>query len=409
LDVYYFRANLTPQLSYLINELGISDGMPYTVDSENRCDQVLNEFFLTLAAPGTASSATWRTYAEQLSLFFRFLDGQKISWNLATQDHLLKYYRIRRIQNGPLKVSGRSWNVFVAACRRFYEWAVRNSYVVTLPFKYKEVRLNHDNGLSSRKVTTTNLKEKASRQDVKYMSEEDFSRRFLPSITNTRNGTRNALFVRLLMRSGLRVDEAVQLKTIDLPDPDNPKFASRLTCQMQIIGKGKKWRTVLIPKTWLRDVRRYIEWERADAIEKKNTKFDNLTDPDQGYLFLTEQGKPITYAGIYSILRSAGKRAGFDFKAHPHMLRHSYAIYQLSAMIKALLKMYDRTNLSNNNAYQQMIQDPLRKLQLLMGHASISTTFIYLDYVDDLDEITDVSLDDQNFDMLDNYLNQQYE
>lgn len=406
MDVYYFRAELTPHLAGLIAELSLPDGLPYTVDTEYRCNPILNDFFLSLAAPSTRASATWGTYAEQLSLYFRFLDSRNVSWREATQIDLLHYYRLRRVGEGKFKISARSWNVFVAASRRFYEWAVRNGHIPVVPFSYKDVQSGSPDAQLGQSVVSTNIHEKARQKDIMFLTEEDFRERLLPAVTETRHGIRNALFVRLLMRSGLRVSEAIGLKLAKLPDPDNPRYAGRKTCPMEVIGKGQKLRTVRVPKTWLRDAYRYIEWDREDAVETwKQTNRTRNADlhGHKGHLFLTSAGTPVTYSAMYDMLRTAGEKVGFNFSAHPHMLRHSYAIYQLSAMITALRQQEHTIGSSTARAYRRMIQDPLRKLQKLMGHSSITSTFIYLDYVDDIDDITDVTSDKEGFGSEDGY------
>lgn len=406
MQIYYFQADLTPHLSSTIAKLSLPEGLPYTVDQEFRCDAVVNDFFLSLAAPSTRGSATWRTYAEQLSMFFRFLASQGVSWNQASQQDLLHYYRLRRVGEGELKISARSWNVFVAACRRFYEWAARAEHISVVPFTYKQLQSGAIDAEPGQSVLSTNIHEKAFQKDLMFMTDQDFRERLLPEVTNTRHGIRNALIARLLMRSGLRASEAVGLKISKLPDPDNPRYAGRKTCPMEVIGKGQKLRTVRVPKTWLRDAYRYIEWDRDDAIQtwkRKHPRCNADLRGHKGFLFLTSAGTPITYSAVYDMLRTAGENVGFNFKAHPHMLRHSYAIYQLSAMIAALLQGEHKLGTSTAKAYRRMIQDPLRKLQKLMGHSSITSTFIYLDYVDDVDDMVDVTLDKESFDQEDGY------
>lgn len=406
MDVYYFSAKLTPLLHNLITELGLPEGLPYTVDRNYRCDPILNDFFLYLVGPRTRGSGTWSTYAEQLSLFFRFLDSRGITWQDATQADLLFYYRLRRVGEGRFKIAARSWNVFAAACRRFYEWAVRKEHISSVPFNCREIYAGRADAASSNAVVSTDMHEKSWKKDIKFLTEEDFRERLMPTVTRTRQGIRNALLIRLLMRAGLRITEAIEVKLAMLPHPDNPKYAGRKTCPMSVVGKGQKLRTVRVPKTWLRDTYRYIEWDRADAVEKwktKNPKLDAHESGDRGYLFLTASGTPVTYSAIYAMLTGAGEKAKFNFISHPHMLRHSYAIYQLSAMIKALLAQEQKIPTSTAKAYQRMIQDPLKKLQELMGHSSITSTFVYLDYVDELDEIIDVTLDEEGFDSEDGY------
>lgn len=406
MDIHYFSTDLTPHLSPLIKNLGLNEGLPFTIDDGNKCDVILNNFFLSLASPQSRSVNTWRTYAEQLSFFFRFLASDGKTWRDATHHDLLRYYRIRRINESDLKISARSWNVFVAALKRFYEWAVKNSHLLVVPFDYRNVQSGSPHAIFGELVISIDMKERGVEKDIKYLTEEDFREKLLPAVSQTRQGIRNALFVRLLMRSGLRADEAVKVRLSMLPDPDHSRYAGRKTCPMTVLGKGQKERTVRVPKSWLRDAQRYIEWDRADATDRWD-KLHPCADANKmghkDYLFVTEAGTPISYAAMYAMMRKAGEKARFNFKAHPHMLRHSYAIYQLSAMIKALLELRSTKYSSTGEAYRRMIQDPLRKLQRLLGHSSITTTFVYLDYVDDIDEIVDVTLDEEGFNVEDGY------
>lgn len=391
-----------------MNELGLVDGMPYTLDKTFQFDVIVNKFFHSLVVPQSPSRRTWGTYAEQLSLFFRFLDSRGKTWIQAHNEDLKTYYRLRRISaDGQMKIiSARSWNVFVAAVRRFYEWAFRHGHIESIPFNYKEIA-SSSNGFSyGQSAIVTELSEKVREKDIKYMTEEDFNSRFLPMVTNTRNGMRNALFVRLLMRSGLRADEAVTLRVDMLPNPDNPTYAGRKTCPLAIIGKGDKERIVRVPKSWLRDAQRYIEWDQADAIENwkaKNPRKNSAKEGDCGFLFLTSTGTPVQYNSMYKMMRNAGEKAGFNFNAHPHMLRHSYAIYQLSAMIRQLIDSQRDRSGSTAEGYRRMVQDPLRKLQKLMGHADVNTTMIYLDYLEEAEDMIDVTDDEEGFASDDGY------
>lgn len=212
-----------------------------------------------------------------------------------------------------MKVSAPSWKVFVAAIRCFYEWALRKGYVSVVPFEYKEVRSGANYATPRRTLTAINITERARKRDLKYLTEEEFRERLLPAVTGTKHGIRNALFVRLLMRSGLRADEAVTLTLSMLPDPDDPRYAGRKTCPMRVTGKGQKERTVRVPKSWLRDAQRYVEWDRADAVERWANKYPKQTPLSGGHrdrLFLTSQGTPISYSAVYDMMRKCGAKAG---------------------------------------------------------------------------------------------------
>lgn len=72
MDVRYFSGSLTPHLQSLIDELGLVDELPFSIDNDYQCDTVINNFLLSLVVPRSPSPRTWRTYAEQLSFFLPF-------------------------------------------------------------------------------------------------------------------------------------------------------------------------------------------------------------------------------------------------------------------------------------------------------------------------------------------------
>lgn len=409
MDIYYFDKSLTPHLAPLIQQLALVDGMPFSVDENFKCDPVVNACFKSWASPATRSPRTWKTYAESLSYFFRFLEVRGKTWREVTNDDLLAYYRVRRIQsNGTTKLIGaRSWNVFVPALKKFYKYMVSRHHMEALPFNMKGDERHWGDELGWQRNEATDIHEKPRQKDIKYITEHQFQHILLPAVTRTREGLRNALFARLLMRSGLRADEAVTIRLHMLPDPDNPRYAGKKTCPMTIVGKGGVERDVRLPKSWLRDAARYIEWDRQDAIDRwneRNSKSRAVKHGNCGFLFLTATGVPTPYNTMYKMMIKAGRNSGLDFNTHPHMLRHSYAIYQLSAMVSAVL-LEGKADAADSvsSGYRKLFKDPLRKLQRLMGHANITTTFIYLDYLEEGDDIEDITHDAEQFDIEDGY------
>lgn len=148
-------------------------------------------------------------------------------------------------------------------------------------------------------------------------------------------------------------------------------------------AKGGKVRIIRIPIHVLRTVYRYIGEDRENAVAAVPSSKRPLE------LWLSESGTPMKTARWHDIFRRASRQA----KVHcsPHMLRHAFAIHQLTAMIRILLSDPDyRTH--SNQPYQELLKDPLRQLQRLLGHASMATTFIYLDCLEEVDKLIDDSL-----------------
>lgn len=134
----------------------------------------------------------------------------------------------------------------------------------------------------------------------------------------------------VLYGTGVRASELVRLT------PDDVDLAERLLYVRQ--GKGRKDRVVPFGARVRAALLAYLR-ER----ERK-----------PGPLFFTLRGAPLTRTALDGLVSKAGKRAGLLRPASPHRLRHSYA-----------------THLLQNGA-------DVRHIQVLMGHASLSSTQIYL-------------------------------
>ena len=143
-------------------------------------------------------------------------------------------------------------------------------------------------------------------------------------------GLRDRAMLEVLYATGLRVSELVAL-TMDSVDLENGVVRS--------MGKGSKERIVPLGESAAEAVRDYIGRGRP----KK-------TNPN---LFLNYRGQALTRGGFWLILRRLAAQAGIDSKLSPHTLRHSFA-----------------THLLRGGA-------PLRHVQELLGHASITTTQVY--------------------------------
>ena len=152
---------------------------------------------------------------------------------------------------------------------------------------------------------------------------------------NSPNGYRNRAIIETLYGSGLRVSELVNLTL------SNVFFKEDI---IRVTGKGEKERLVPLGSYSKKYIQIYVEEIRSLKKIKKT---------DYDILFLNRNGKKITRAMIFTIVKDSAKKAGIEKKISPHTLRHSFA-----------------THLLENGA-------DLRSIQLLMGHESITTTEIY--------------------------------
>jgi integrase/recombinase XerD len=156
-----------------------------------------------------------------------------------------------------------------------------------------------------------------------------------PDVT-TPLGLRDRAMIELLYATGLRVSELVNVRFADLHLDEE-----YLTC----IGKGSKERLVPIGEQAAAWVRRYHREARPHLL-KTNAKARDV-------LFVNARGGRLTRVGFWKVLKRHGRQARLPRTLSPHVLRHSFA-----------------THLLENGA-------DLRAIQLMLGHADLSTTQIY--------------------------------
>jgi integrase/recombinase XerD len=130
----------------------------------------------------------------------------------------------------------------------------------------------------------------------------DEIRRMIAVAEQRRMGDRDALLIKLLFITGLRISEALSLTLTNL---ERPRLEAPY---LRVIGKGKKPRMVTCPP------------ELADSLEAYARRH-NIADHDR--LF------PINRKMAYLMVRQSGERAGLQKKIFPHLLRHSCAIERL--------------------------------------------------------------------------------
>jgi integrase/recombinase XerD len=181
------------------------------------------------------------------------------------------------------------------------------------------------------------LKLKAARQALRVprsLSEAQVEALLAAPDVATPLGLRERTMIELMYASGLRVSELVNLQTVHLSLDEGA---------LRVTGKGAKER--LVPfgaeaHDWLR---RYLAQARATILKGRSSTA----------LFVTARGGAMTRQMFWKLIKAHARTAGIDAPLSPHTLRHAFA-----------------THLLNHGA-------DLRAVQMLLGHADISTTTIY--------------------------------
>ncbi|MCP5465030.1 MAG: site-specific tyrosine recombinase XerD [Deltaproteobacteria bacterium] len=280
--------------------------------------EVIEEYLHYLRIEKHLTPNTLEAYARDLDKWFQFIQKSGVkSWEKSKLDHFLEY-SIDRRQKG--KVAIRSLMRELVAVRGLYR------------FLYQSKKISHD---PSEKLDLPKIGQKLP----SYLSVKEIDDLLAewPVALKTKSDLvlfRNQVMLLVLYSTGLRVSELVNLKTNDL----NLQSGSVLA-----FGKGQKERYVPIGTQAIEKLEEYFEHVWPRLVPNKNCRV----------VFPGAAGKAITRQRFWQHIKSLAQKKEIKKHLSPHVLRHSFA-----------------THLLENGA-------DLRSVQMMLGHADISTTQIY--------------------------------
>ena len=158
--------------------------------------------------------------------------------------------------------------------------------------------------------------------------------KLLAAPPETTLGVRDRAMLETMYASGLRVSELVALGLNEL---------DLTTGLVRVTGKGGKERIVPLGDEAMSRLGDYLKGARPSLLGEHKS----------GAVFLTRRGQPMTRQAFWQLIKRYSSAAGIDSSLSPHSLRHAFA-----------------THLLNHGA-------DLRSVQMLLGHADLSTTQIY--------------------------------
>lgn len=173
-----------------------------------------------------------------------------------------------------------------------------------------------------------------SRNLPRYLTLDEVEQLLAAPDTSTPIGLRDRSMLETLYATGLRVSELVSLRLEEI----HPEASYLLTR-----GKGGKERVVPLGRSAIRWLQNYLAKGRPWLARRRPAP----------WVYLSQRGTRMTRQRFWQALKSYGQQAGIRKRLSPHVIRHSFA-----------------THLLERGA-------DLRSLQLMLGHADISTTQIY--------------------------------
>ena len=276
--------------------------------------QAIDAFIDALWLEEGLSRNTLAAYRRDLTLLAHWLATQTTALD-AMPEHLLNAYFSARHASTKATSANRRLTVF----KRYFRWALR------------ERRIERD----------PTLRLQAARQAMrvpKTLSEAEVESLLDAPDVGTALGVRDRAMLELMYASGLRVSELVTLRTLNISLQENV---------LRVFGKGNKERLVPFGEEASRWLTRYLADARPSLLGQRQSVA----------LFVTASGinagSGMSRVMFWTIVKRYALRAGIATAPSPHTLRHAFA-----------------THLLNHGA-------DLRVVQMLLGHADISTTTIY--------------------------------
>ncbi|ODU17848.1 MAG: transposase, partial [Sphingomonas sp. SCN 67-18] len=344
-------------------EPGIPAGFPILFDANMAIIEPAFAYLLEHAEVHGHSQAseTVRTYGEHLYEWFDALEQSNIKWDVA-DEHILAAYRSRMLE-GPSQHTGRPFarstiNARVATVYRFYSWALDHDFIrhraFPRPLQTRQGR-GPRVGPQIRRRSTGSLTVSVPEQLPRPMRPDELARLFAQLAPTARLAGEWALC------AGLRRKELCALAVDQIPDSwslhpeETPLVGVPLS-----ITKGDRPRTVYPPVRLLDRTHWYIGEDRARIVRRARNADPRYRAPPN--LLLNEHGRAMTRKRLTALLSEAFAAAGLPGTLHS--LRHTFAMVMLTR-----LQIQARANPALN---------PLKIVQVLLGHASIATTAIYL-------------------------------
>src|SRR5579863_7291831 len=282
---------------------------------------LLREYQTYLRVEKGLRPLTCEAYLSDLNMFAEFLEGRQGVLLAATQQDVSGFLENLRTHSVDARSSARK----LSCLRGFYKWLLLDR------------RIHHDPTVNIESPKTWKVLPKSlAEPEVAEMLERAAMAANHPQALAT--ALRDRAILELLYAGGLRVSEVAGLSVSDLG-----LDAGRV----QVRGKGDKERIVPLGRSALQALEQYLRvgrphLERISSVRKKRP-----TPQDRSKLFLSLRGMPLTRQWIWSLVKQSNRNTS------PHGLRHSCA-----------------THMVEHGA-------DLRSVQMMLGHADISTTQVY--------------------------------
>lgn len=353
------------------------EGVPMLLDRRMRLIEPACAWLMhvALVRGRTRSPQTWRTYGEALYDWWQTLEANEWRWDRISASELAAYrdQMLRRRPETGRPLARSTINGRLRTIGRFYRWCAGMGLVDAVPFFSQEIALSRSRpqGFLAH-VDASGGRTQANELTVRHVPM--LPRPLAPeTIRQVMAGmlVRDRLITEWAVTTGIRRMEVAGLRLSHLRGGSD----GAMTPVRIDETKGGRSRVIYPPTPLVDRTKAYVREERAVLLRRCN-KFDRGTQPEA--LFLTNRGKAMSPRRVGAMFKAAAEAAGVA--ATFHALRHTFAA--------AMLRFLQREAQANPEL------NPLLTLQVLLGHADLATTAIYLRVVETDLSVIEASVDD---------------
>ena len=373
----------------------VPDGTPVLVDDSMRPVEPWCTFLRLYSQNLRRNSVV--SYARDALEFGRFLETRDVGVLDVSESDLVAY-RADRFASG---VSPRSWARQLVVIRALFTYLYETGRRDSLPWIQ----------VGSRSVVTPRIPR--TEMDVRALSHAqwvalrdvgfggELPTGELDRSYRGRSTVRNACAAELALTTGMRLTEWSTLLDVEVRSE-----GAGTSLVLEACAKNGRRRRVYVPASTVQTVELYRNTERKSLVRKAQAtlrrKLPNMAVihdvdlPAPLSLFVGRGGVPPSQRRWHQYFEEANDRlANFEGQVPmmsvavtPHDLRHTFAVVMLrSLQARAAQLERSRPKHGFGTISEHIIHNPLLTLQRLLGHASPSTTMVYLRYVDESDEL----------------------
>ncbi len=274
-------------------------------------NKFIDNYIVYLEKELNYSNETIKSYKFDITEFSNYIIEKKLNYLKIQKTDIRNYLKMLHTK----KLSNKSISRKLSSLRMFYNYLCDE----------KVLNQNSFNFISNPKVT---------KKLPNYLNYEETENLLNGISLDNIYGIRNRLILEIIYSTGIRLNEAVNIKLNDINYEDKV---------IKIFGKGSKDRFVVFGEYTLKYLKIYLK-EARNLLLKKN---------HSDYLFVNKFGNQLSKSMIEKIVKNSAKEISLKHNISPHTLRHTFATHML-----------------NNGA-------DIKTVQELLGHESLGTTEIY--------------------------------